>query len=111
MHLVHVNRLGSLPSNSEVRLTDLHDMTIAVDCDVKPQIKQNKILKCERFLNDFESFSGVSAQNLKLCEYLGVYLRVFAQFLRSYFAKSRREKHGARTYAKSRGVFSAKDCV
>ena len=44
MHLVLVDRLGSLPRNSEVvRITD---MTIVVDWDVKPQIKQNKNLNC-----------------------------------------------------------------
>ena len=40
MHLVLVKRLGSLPMNSVVRLTDRLDMTIVVDWDVKPQIKQ-----------------------------------------------------------------------
>ena len=40
VHLVLVNRLGSLPRNSVVRLTDLLDMTIAVGWDVKPKIKQ-----------------------------------------------------------------------
>ena len=39
---VQVNRLGSLPRNSVVRLTDCLDMTIVVDWDVKPQIKQTK---------------------------------------------------------------------
>ena len=38
-----VNRLGSLPRNSAVRLTDHLDMTIVVDWDIKPQIKQKKI--------------------------------------------------------------------
>ena len=42
MHLVLVNRLGSLPRNSVVRLTDRLNMTIVVDWDVKPQIKQTK---------------------------------------------------------------------
>ena len=42
MHLVLANRLGSLPSNSVGRLTDRLDMTIVVDWDVKPQIKQTK---------------------------------------------------------------------
>ena len=42
MHLELVNRLGSLPRNSVVRLTDLLNMTIVVDWDVKPQIKQTK---------------------------------------------------------------------
>ena len=50
VHLVLVNHLGSLPRNSELRLNDLLDMTIAVVCDVKPQIKQNKKIKCEVFL-------------------------------------------------------------
>ena len=40
------NRLGSLPRNSVVRLTDRLDMTIVVDWDVKPQIKQMKDLNC-----------------------------------------------------------------
>ena len=43
VHLVLVNCLGSLPRNSVVRLTDRHDMTIVVDGDVKPQIKQTHI--------------------------------------------------------------------
>ena len=44
IYLVLVNRLGSLPRNSVVRLTDRLDMTIVVDWDIKPQIKQtNKI--------------------------------------------------------------------
>ena len=42
VHLVLVNRLGSLPRNIVVRLTDRLDMTMVVDWDVKPQIKQNK---------------------------------------------------------------------
>ena len=46
MHLVLVNLtgecLGSLPRNSVVRLTDRLNMTIVVDWDVKPQIKQTK---------------------------------------------------------------------
>ena len=32
--------------NSVVRLTDSLDMSIVVDWDVKPQIKQNKNLNC-----------------------------------------------------------------
>ena len=40
VHLVLVNRLGSLPRNSVIRLTGRLDMTIVVDWDVKPQIKQ-----------------------------------------------------------------------
>ena len=36
VHLVLVNRLGSLPRNSMVRLTDHLDMTNVVDWDVKP---------------------------------------------------------------------------
>ena len=40
VYFVLVNRSGSLPRNSVVRLTDRLDMTIAVDWDVKPQIKQ-----------------------------------------------------------------------
>ena len=43
MHFVLANRLGILPRNSVVRLTDHLDMTIVVDWDVKPQIKQNKM--------------------------------------------------------------------
>ena len=46
VHLVLVNRLGRLPRNSVVRFTDRRDMTIVVDWDVKPQIKQNKTLYC-----------------------------------------------------------------
>ena len=44
MHLVLVNRLGSLPRNSVVRLTDCLDMTVVVDGDVKPQIKQTNLM-------------------------------------------------------------------
>ena len=43
---VLVYRLGSLPRNSVDRLTDCLDMTIVVDWDVKPQIKQNKKINC-----------------------------------------------------------------
>ena len=43
MHLVLVNCLGSLPRNSVVRLTDHLDMTIVIDRDAKPQIKQTNI--------------------------------------------------------------------
>ena len=40
-----VNLFGSLPRNSVPRLTDRLDITILVDGDVKPQIKQtNKTL-------------------------------------------------------------------
>ena len=42
MHLVLINRLGSLTRNSVVRLTDRLDMIIVVDRDVKTQIKQTK---------------------------------------------------------------------
>ena len=42
LHLVLVNHLGRLPRNSVVRLTVRLDMTIVVDWDVKPQIKQTK---------------------------------------------------------------------
>ena len=38
-HLVQINRLGSLPRNCVVGLTDHLDMTIIVGWDVKPQIK------------------------------------------------------------------------
>ena len=50
VHLVLVNRLGSLPRNSVVRLTDRLGMTIVVDWDVKPQIVQNKIWTVNAFL-------------------------------------------------------------
>ena len=43
-HLVLVNSLGSLPRNSVARLTGRLDMTIIVDWDVKPQIKQTNKL-------------------------------------------------------------------
>ena len=39
VHLVLVNRLGSMPRSSVVRLTDRLEMTIVVDADVKLQIK------------------------------------------------------------------------
>ena len=52
-HLVLVNRLGSLPSNSVVRLTDRLDMTIVVDWDVKPQIKQTNKFSYDH-LNNIE---------------------------------------------------------
>ena len=40
VHLVLVNRVGSLPRNSVIKLSDRLDMTIVVDWDVKLQIKQ-----------------------------------------------------------------------
>ena len=46
VHLV----LVSLPRNSVVRLTDRLDMTIVVEWDVKPQMKQNKNLNGYRFM-------------------------------------------------------------
>ena len=77
-----------------VRFIDRLDMTIVVDWDVKPQTKQ----KC-KLLTFFEMTS---------C-FRGVTARKFVVFLRDF---SRREKKwSARTYAKSRGVFSAKVCV
>ena len=39
VHLVLVDRVGSLPRNSVVRLSDRLDMTIVIDWDVKQQIK------------------------------------------------------------------------
>ena len=46
VHQVLVNYLDlSLPRKSVVRLTDRLDMTIVVDWDVKPQNKQNAILR------------------------------------------------------------------
>ena len=42
VHLALVIRLGSLPRNSVVRLTDRLNMTIVFDWDIKPQIKQTK---------------------------------------------------------------------
>ena len=47
VHLVLVNLLGRLSRNSVVRLIDRLDMTIVVDLDVKPQIKQTGA--CEIF--------------------------------------------------------------
>ena len=44
VHLVLVNHLGSLPRNSVVRLTDSLAMTIDVDWDIKPHIKQTDLL-------------------------------------------------------------------
>ena len=44
MHSVLVNRLGNLSRNSVVRLTDRLGMTIVVDWDVKPQIKQKDLI-------------------------------------------------------------------
>ena len=44
VHQVLVKRLGGLPRNSVVRLTDRLDMIIDVDWDVKPQIIQNKTM-------------------------------------------------------------------
>ena len=43
VHLVLVNRLESLPRNSVDRSTVRRDMTIVVDWDVKPQIKQRHL--------------------------------------------------------------------
>ena len=49
VHQVLVNRLRlSLPRKSVVRLTDCLDMTIIVDCDVKPQNKQKQIFSSHR---------------------------------------------------------------
>ena len=53
IHLVLVNRLGRLPKNNVVRLTDRLDMTIVVDWDVKPQLKQTKYFKIRLTNNDF----------------------------------------------------------
>ena len=44
VHLVLVNRLGSLPRNSVVRLTDHLDMAIVVDLDVSN--KHMPVIKC-----------------------------------------------------------------
>ena len=57
VHLVLVNRLESLPRNNVVRWTDRLDMTIVVDPDVKPHIKQNKNLNCSRFVKWLWEFS------------------------------------------------------
>ena len=46
-----------------VRLTDRLDMTIVVEWDVKPQIKQNKNLNCKRFLNDSEFSRSICAKS------------------------------------------------
>ena len=46
VHFVLVNRLGSLHRNSVVKRTDGLDMTIVVDWDVKPQIKQTYKRHC-----------------------------------------------------------------
>ena len=67
-----------------VRLTDRLDMTIVVEWDVKPQIKQNKNL------NDSEFSRSIGAKSR------GDTPRKFAEFLsgfsRSFSAKSRGEK-------------------
>ena len=84
LHLALVNRLGSLSRNNVVRLTDRLDMTIVVEWDVKPKIKQYKSLNCCRFLNDSESFP-----------------RTFAEFFHEML---RRTKKSARTYANSAKV-------
>ena len=42
VHLALVNRKGSLLRNSVVRLIDLLNMTKVVDCEIKPQIKQQQ---------------------------------------------------------------------
>ena len=52
-HLVLVNRLGRLPRNSVVRLTDHLDLTIVVDWDIKPQIKQKRIFPISQLLAPF----------------------------------------------------------
>ena len=44
VHEVLVNCLEACPGKSVVRWTDCPDMTIAVDCDVKHQTKQKKLI-------------------------------------------------------------------
>ena len=63
-----------------VRLTDCLDMTIGVDWDVKPQIKQNKNLNI--FLND-SGFCGVAVE---------VSPRKFIEFLREKVTESLSQK-------------------
>ena len=58
VHIVLVNCLGSLPRNSVFKLPDCPDMAIAVEWDVKPQIKQNRNLNSSQSFS--ASFRGVS---------------------------------------------------
>ena len=90
MHLVLVNRLGSLPWNSVIRLTDRRDMTIVVDWDVKPQIKQNK-----KLLTFFEMTPKVFAEYLRDISWRNSD-EISREFLRE---NSRRKKWSARKFA------------
>ena len=78
-----------------VRLTDHLDMTILVDCDVKPQIKQNKNLNCQWFL---KCFRRVSAR---------IFVVELHEILCSFSAKCCREKKkGVRKLTRKLAVFS-----
>ena len=64
VHLVLVNRLGSLSRNGVVRLTDHLDMTVVVDWDVKPQIRQtNKIINLNINFEKLENPAELFLQN------------------------------------------------
>ena len=84
VHLVLVSRLERLPRNSVVSLTDSLDMSIVVDWDVKPQIKQNKKFKLLMF---FEMIS-----------------RVFAEYLREISRRNSAKVRGVSHSARVRGV-------
>ena len=66
VHLVLVNCLGSLPRNSVVKLTDLLDMTIVADWDIKPQNKQSNH-KINYQSTSLHSCDFVSLSNSILC--------------------------------------------
>ena len=61
VHLVKVNRLGSLP-----RLTDRLSMSTVVDWDVKSQIKQTNKLSRIVLVAAIDIFDGVSPFNVPL---------------------------------------------
>ena len=79
-----------------VRLTDRLDMTIVVDWDVKPQIKQNKTLNCQTFFEMTPSFRGTSRRKNMVCASLREISRSFLRessrlrtFVRGVNAKKR----------------------
>ena len=69
VHLVLVNRFRNLPRNSVVRLTDRLHMTVVVDWDVQPQIKQIQFLWHDiRPLNDHKIYVYLSICPNSRCE-------------------------------------------
>ena len=94
MHLILVNRLGILHRNSLVRLTDRLNMTIVVDWDVKPQIKQ-KQKPLDVFLNN-------SRRNKIIRANLG-------EISRSFLRESSRLRNFVRRVKAKKDIFSWAD--